>query len=233
MISAWGDAVYSLAQMNQATLHRPRTAYEVFELDETAPDEVVKFIVKPAVFFVPERPNRRRSDLYVVVKGWLTFAGPDFTSIPLKTKDFGTEVAYFRSKDGALQHVYGAHYDMDEGRAGHPVFHAQFGSQFASSGAIREQFQVEGEFNNLIGTTLGTVRTPSAQMDVFSVLTQIGADHLMGEASAAEVHRAFEQLKTACDFLIGAAHRMAFLNTERARSCYRSTHWYDAPAPNG
>jgi len=228
--SAWDQAVHGVGQMNQSSLIKP--AYNIFQLDQNAPDDVVKINVGPIVFNVPERPNHRRADLFIVVKGWLTFEGPDFRTLPLKTKDFGTEVAYFRSKANGLEHVYGAHYDMDEVRPGHPVFHAQISAQVEFGASVQELFGLDAQVINKMESILGTVRTPSAQMDVFSVVTQICADHLMGEAAAAEVSGAFKGLRQACDFLIGAAHRLAYLNTVPAIDCYRSTHWYDSPAAN-
>ena len=230
--TGWDKAVHGMAQMNQSSLIRPQTAYNIFRLDKNAPDQVVKVDVGPIVFYVPERPNHRGPDLFIVVKGWLTFEGPDFRTLPLKTKDFGTEVAYFRSKASGLEHVYGAHYDMDEVRAGHPVFHAQIGAQMEFGANVQELFGLDTQVTNKMESILGTVRTPSAQMDVFSVITQICADHLMGEAAPDEVSGAFKGLRKASEFLIGAAHRLAYLNSAPAIDCYRSTHWYESPAAN-
>lgn len=229
VVTAWDNAIHGLKQMSQASIVKPTTSYEIFKLDADTPDDVIKFNVGPVVFLVPERPNRRGPDLYIVVKGWLSFQGPDFRTEPLKTKDFGTEVAYFRSKQGALEHVYGAHYDMDEVRPGHPVFHAQFASQLAFGERIHHEFRVDDNLVDSIAPTLGTVRVPSAQMDIFSVITQICADHLLGQGAGPDVQAAFSKMRSACDFFIGAAHRLTFLNGLPATTCYRSTHWYESP----
>lgn len=229
---AWQSATFGLTQMYQASQIAPSSGFEVFRIDTAAPDAVVKLDFGPIVFYVPERPNRRGPDLFVVAKGWLTFEGPDFKAAPLRTKTFGTEVAYFRQKGGALEHVYGAHYDMDEENAGHPVFHVQFGSKQAFGGAVHELFKRDEAVVDKTGVILGTVRTPSAQMDIFSVLAQIGADHLMGPSPSPEVKKAFTGLRSSCDFLVGAAHRLAYLNGAHAAGCYRAAHWYEAPAAN-
>ena len=229
---AWQKAVFGLTQMSQASQIAPPNAYEVFRVDPAAPDDVVKLDFGPIVFHVPERPNRRGPDLFVVAQGWLTLEGPDFKAVPYRTKTFGTEVAYFRQKAGNLEHVYGAHYDMDEEKPGHPVFHAQFGSKHAFGGAVRDLFKLDEAVVDRTGVILGTVRTPSAQMDIFSVLAQICADHLMGPAPSDEVKQAFTGLRTSCDFLVGAAHRLAYLNDQHAAGCYRAAHWYEAPAAN-
>ena len=227
---AWEQAVHSMQQMYQASVVKPADLFAIFRVDPDSGDDEVKLLVGPIVFNVPERPNRAKADLYIVVEGWLTFEGPDFKGTPLRTKNFGTQVGYFRSRAGALEHVYGAHYDMDEARFGHPVFHAQIGPQLAFGGNVHDQFSVAGEILPGMGNTLKTVRTPSAQMDVFAVMTQICADHLIWKDSSVEVMGAFTGLRASCDFLIGAAHRLAYLNAAQAAHCYRSTHWYDAPA---
>lgn len=228
--TAWEQAVHSMQQMYQASVVKPANPYEIFSADSGAGNDEVKLLVGPIVFNVPERPNRAKADLYIVVEGWLTFEGPDFKAAPLRTKNFGTQVGYFRSKAGALEHVYGAHYDMDEVRPGHPVFHAQIGPQLAFGGNVQDQFSVEGEIVADMGNILKTVRTPSAQMDIFAVMIQICADHLIWKDSSVEVMGAFTGLRASCDFLVGAAHRLAYLNAVPAAHCYRSTHWYGAPA---
>ena len=229
---AWQNAAFGLTQMSQASAIAPQNAYEVFRIDAAAPDDVVKLDFGPIVFHVPERPNRRGPDLFVVATGWLTLEGPDFKAKPLKTRTFGTEVAYFRQKAGILEHVYGAHYDMDEEKPGHPVFHAQFGSNPASASAVAVLFKRDEAVVDRTGGILGTVRTPSAQMDIFSVLAQICADHLVGPTPSSEVKTAFTGLRSSCDFLVGAAHRLAYLNGEHAAGCYRAAHWYEAPTAN-
>ncbi len=226
VIDAWNDAIYALRQLSQASNVLPTSPFEIFKFDENAPADTVKLTVSPVVFNVKVRPNRRTANLFIVVEGWLSFEGPDFSTTSLKTKGFGTKVAYFRSKDGTLEHIYGAHYDMDEVSFGHPVFHTQIRSQVEFGTTIGNLFGLDGRADNCMGTILRTVRTPSAQMDVFSVLTQICADHLMDDQPAWEVRDAFQRMRNACGFLVGAAHRMAFLNTGSAIGCYRSTHWY-------
>lgn len=229
---AWQNATYGLTQMYQASQVAPRNGFEVFRIDPAAPADVVKLDFGPIVFYVPERPNRRGPDLFVVAQGWLTFEGPDFRVEPLRTRTFGTEVAYFRQKAGNLEHVYGAHYDMDEEKPGHPVFHAQFKSREELGAAVLELFKRNESIVDMTGSILGTVRTPSAQMDIFSVLAQICADHLIGPAPSPEVKKAFTGLRSSCDFLVGAAHRLAYLNGDHAAGCYRAAHWYEAPAAN-
>lgn len=223
---AW-DAVRSgLQKIYPSCDVRPSQGYDIFEFDDRAEGDEVKFVIKPIVFMIPERATRPNPNLYVVVKGWLSFEGPNLRTAPLRTKSFGTEVGYFRSKKQVVEHVYGAHYDLDECKPGHPVFHAQISPQMDLLASINERFRQEWIAEDKVTPILPNVRTPSAQMDVFSVIAQLCADHLIHDKSGPEVHNAFTRMRTATDFFIGAAHRMTYLNSAMAPGCYRSTHWY-------
>jgi hypothetical protein len=117
---------------------------------------------------------------------------------------------------------------MDKTQYGHPVFHAQVCSQEALKTVICDQFHEP--FHAGTDCTKGllrNVRTPTAQMDAFSVITQISADHLLTDASNNEVRNAFARLRGACDFFAGAAERLPYLSSDTAARCYRSTHWYE------
>lgn len=222
----WTDVRSAFARMEPSSDIRPLTALEVFRPDSSSPD--AKFDVGPVVFHVPERASDYEANIYVVVKGWISFGQPTEGDTRRTTLHFGTEVGYFRVKGDTLEHVYGVHYDMDEVLPGHPVFHAQLRSRVGMSAHVDELFHTSfGDPEDHAASLLRNVRTPTAQMDVFSVITQIGADHLMAESSGTEVHAAFQQLREACDFFIGAAGRLAYLSTTRAANCYRSTHWYE------
>nr|WP_314122998.1 hypothetical protein [uncultured Brevundimonas sp.] len=227
--TAWSKALLGLRQMDQSAAIRPDSAFDVFKLDQNAPDDVVKLNVGPIVLNVPERANRGRSDLYVVVEGWLVFEGDFAAASPLQTKSYGTNVAYFKRKGDDLEQVYGAHYDMDEVRFGHPVFHAQIGTNLDLAQSVKALFRLDLNVVSRMGSILGNVRLPSAQMDVFAAITQICADHLVGQNSAADVRRAFDDLRGASDFLVGAAHRLDYLNGAIAANCYQSRHWYSSP----
>lgn len=190
-----------------------------------------KFEVGPLVFSVPERPSSGTANLYIVLSGWIIFAPARNGDDRSTTWEFGTEVGYFKMKDDRLVHVYGAHYDMDETLIGHPVFHAHVSSQAKLAGAIDKEFHLAFEAeNDLMASLLRNVRTPTAQMDIFSVITQIGADHLVSDTSGAEVKEAFHLLREACDFFVGAAGRISYLNCDEAAKCYRATHWYNREA---
>jgi hypothetical protein len=205
---------------------RPQQAADIFKFDgEAGPSH---FSVGPVVLKIPERPGRSEPDLFVVVEGWIAFDKFDEEGRP-NTLKFGTKVGYFRILlDGGLEHVYGSHFDMDEHLIAHPVFHGQMASQVGLGESIADLFHSDFEVrkDHAVGL-LGNVRTPTAQMDVFSVLTQVGADHLVNEKSDTVVREGFDELRRACDFFNGAGHRFAFLYDPPATHCYRSTHWYE------
>jgi hypothetical protein len=224
--NAWQGVLAAMRQMHPSSQIRPPNATDIFSPDSYAVESKVG--VGPIVLNVPERANYREANLYIVISGWISFGDPLDGDQKRTTLHFGTRVGYFRLKDGQLVHVYGVHYDMDEELAGHPVFHAQMCSQADFGSAITDKFKIPFDAGNdrAIGL-LRNVRTPTAQMDLFSVITQIAADHLMSDGSAPEVHAGFRALRESCDFFIGAAGRIARLNSLPATRCYRSTHWYN------
>jgi hypothetical protein len=228
---AWSNAGLEMRRMSGFVNIKPEKPADVFRLVGADEAMGVKIDILPVVFNLPERRSSGKPNLYVVVKGWLIFEGPDYKQVPLLTKEFGTEIAYFRSKGKALHHVYGAHYDMDEVLLGHPVFHAQMKSMAAMSHVAIDRFNLGSDVStdDAISGVLGTVRTPSSQMDLFSVMIQLSADHLLGKGAGPVELEAFSNLRKSCDFLRGAAHRMDFMNHEAAAKCYRATHWYASP----
>lgn len=224
---AWNGAIDGMKSMSQAIIVKPEVPNLVFRRARSNVQGVVKLSVGPVVFNVPERANHGRANLYIVVTGWLSlYAQRRENGRTMRTNDFGTRVAYFRLKDHKLWHVFGAHYDFDTNSKGHPVFHMQVGPQMEIGQKIGEHFGRLEERVNELGKIARTVRTPTAQMDFFSVFTQICADHLLWRNSPPDVHRAFERTRESCNFFVGAAHKLAFLRERTASECYRSIHWY-------
>ncbi|MCY4560059.1 MAG: hypothetical protein OXF79_27605 [Chloroflexi bacterium] len=225
--TAWTQAIHHVKQICQSSDVRPQMPAQVFTLDTNAADDYVKLSVGPVVFHVNERPSRPGPNLFIVVTGWMSFEGPNFKTLPFHTRDFGTEVAYFRVKQDRLEHIFAAHYDMDDSDYRHPVFHAQLASHMDSSEHVRSFFSQDREVTNNMNKVLRTVRIPTAQMDVFSVLIQVCADHLIGQQPAPSTTSAFEDLKTASSFFVGAGNRFEYLHTAPAPNCYRASHWYN------
>lgn len=226
--SAWTKKIHGMRQMDAAANVLPQNPYEVFGVEEGPTDEWVTLNCGPAVFELRERAGAKRK-IYVVVKGSISVQESNARGGPLQTMCFTTNVAYFRAKRDRLEHVYGVHYDMDMRGGGHPVFHAQLGPVAELAGAIRDRFHVDGIVCNRVRPILRNVRTPTAQMDFFSVFTQLCADHLMSlelRNSSGQVTEAFKAVRRACNCLRGAAHRLSYLNGGEAPECYRSSHWY-------
>ena len=224
--TAWTGAIQYFRQISQSADVLPRTAGEIFALDQTAPANVIKFLIAPTVFHISERASRAGPNLFVVVSGWLSFEGPDFRQHPLRTSDFGTQVAYFRTSSNSLDHIFGAHYDMDESDYRHPVFHAQLHSYAQSADHVRNLFSRNQRTSDHMRNVFRTARIPTAQMDIFSVLVQISADHLIGQRPAPATTTAFGKLKDTVGFMIGAGHKASYLNSPPASTCYRAIHWY-------
>lgn len=228
--SAWSGVRSAIAKLGTGTDIRPNNVAAVFGVDARV-DGGVRITAGPIVFHVPEKPSSSGAELYVVLSGWLVLSPKPDHEQKRYTRQFGTKVGYFRQKGAELTHVYGTHYDMDEQLPGHPVFHAQMCSQAGFAEHIAAEYHTTfGAPLDLSEGLLANVRTPTAQMDVFSVITQIGADHFVSETSAPEIRRAFGDLRSACDFFYGAAGQLSYLNEPPASQCYRSTHWYERSA---
>lgn len=222
--TAWQGILGALRKFHSEVQVRPGDAGAVFHIDRSG--AFPRFEVRPVTFCVPERAGSGSPDLYIAVEGWIAFDEPLKVDPRPTTRGYGTRVGYFRLDGSGLSHVYGTHYDMDDSVPGHPLFHAQLGSQLELGCAVRQHYRIAGGLVDKTVDLLRNVRTPTAQMDVFSVITQIGADHLLSERSDDERLQAFLRLRQACDFFMGAAGRVARLNQQPAPSCYRSTHWY-------
>ncbi len=225
---ACSDVLSGLPRMYSTCDVRPRPGTSVFQIHDNpdAADDEIWFKFGPIVFLLPERATHRECSLYVSVEGLLAFEKRDRKETP-RTKAFGTKIGYFRIHKGQpAEHVYGAHYDIDDNSFGHPVFHSQISAQMDLLTSVNELYRIDLTAEDKVGPILKNVRTPTAQMDVFSVITQLCADHLIYEHSTKEVQKAFSDLLAATDFFVGAACRMPHLNSASASTCYRSTHWY-------
>lgn len=226
---AWRTKIREMHKMDQAARVQPENPYQVIRMNEELTDGSVRLDCGPAVFKLRERAGRGNRRIYVVVQGSICVQEKSGPGGMLQTMCFGTKVGYFRSKGDRLDHVYGVHYDMDTRGNGHPVFHGQLGPAEEFAEAVQDRFRVGGNLNNHVEHILRNVRTPTAQMDFFSVVTQLCADHLMEINPAGadrRVTEAFEGVRQACTCLQGAGHRLSRLNSDIASKCYRSSHWY-------
>ena len=220
----WRVVHAGVKRMHNGSDVRPADAGTIFRLAAEGDGEIA-CDVGPVVFKFPERATHGVPRLYIAVSGRLVlqvFVGNDE---PLRIMSFGTRVGYFRQKDRTLEHVYGVHYDCAHQQIGHPLFHAQMGPQGHFAGNINGYFRQNWQLKDYITPVLRTVRSPSAEMDVFSVFVQICADHLMWEGSGTITTDAFAKIRDSCGLLGGVAEGLPdFQTTLPCR--FRSARWY-------
>jgi hypothetical protein len=227
LVQQWSEVTAVLERMSPGASVSPSDGWAIIHDAPASSNDLIKFVLEPVVFNVPERGNHSNAGLFIVVEGWLEVRRADFAAnSELVTHAFATRAAYFRSHANELEHVYGAHYDVTVDELGHPVFHAQMRSFLELGSHVRTQYQRTDAFVDKVDGVLRNVRVPTAQMDFFSFTLQVFADHLLVRQSGKEVKEAFNTLLQKSEFLRGAAVRSARLSTEAARLCLRSRHWY-------
>jgi hypothetical protein len=227
VMERWNLAMAQFARLNMPRV-LPGDAHAIFSIVNypKTPDEI-GIEVKPVVFNLPERANGS-PNLFVVVEGRISF---DESAIQndksLRTMGFNTRAAYFRKKADELEHVYGAHYDFAPDEIGHPAFHAQMRSYLGHNQWVVKYFEMtECTSNDRVDRLLRNVRLPTAQMDFFSFVLQLCADHLLSKDSGEEERAAFGSLKTASASIRGAAFRVPRLANPATQECLRANHWY-------
>lgn len=229
LVSQWDHLQAEIGRLHPAAEVRPSDGYAVFRPVEGSSPAIARFDLSQVVFNLPERADHLSTDLFVVVEGRLSFGRQDFRELDiLATQEFGTKVAYFRRSPTSLTHVYGAHYDFSLNEVGHPVFHGQVRSYLELSEKVKACYGVDQTVDDRVNGLLRTVRVPTAQMDIFSLVVQLCADHLLYTHSGPEEKAAFNSLLQKGAFCQGAAFQVPRLQTEEARTCYRTRHWYAA-----
>lgn len=189
--------------------------------------DVNEFDIGPVVFHVPERGNSTKKVMYVVAEGHLTLGADQCGNDDrIAVCKFGTKVAYFRHKPGFLEHVYGAHYDAAFDELGHPVFHSQMDNLEDLGKHVKELYKIDAVVKTSMRGVLCTVRVPTAQMDFFSLVLQVFADHFLTEGSGNEIKTAFNKLLASSRFLTGSADQSTALSGTIKNTCYRARHWY-------
>ena len=227
LVQQWSEVVGTLERMRQSASVSPNDAHTNIREVTSSSNDIVKFELCPVVFNVPEKADHRNIALYVVTEGWIELSRQEFRDgRGLVTHAFATRAAYFRQKKNSLEHVYGAHYDVAFNELGHPTFHSQIRSFMDLSSYVTREYKVNNQLINHLEGVLRNVRLPTAQMDFFSLILQLFADHLLMRNSGEEEKSAFNALLRKDEFLRGAAGRSPRLTAQVARSCYRSLHWY-------
>lgn len=229
LVNHWNGVRDHLRRVNSGIQFQPNDGYTIFQPDYTkSSDEILVFKIAPVVVNLPERGDKSKSELFVVAEGELSFNGIQYANTKrLVSSGFATHVGYFRQGSSELQHVYGVHYDFDLRRPAHPVFHAQmtsFGEPFVEH--VRQHFSINLPLDDRVKGMLQNVRLPIAQLDFFSLIIQLAADHLMWEHSGDEEKKAFNDLLQLDGNLVGASASAPWLCIGTATPCHRALHWY-------
>lgn len=129
LMNQWDAVRECIERLNNSATVSPTDAWKLFQVGHSDAD-VVTFAIGSTLLIFPERANDMLSEMHIVVRGQLTIDKKHFeVEDQIRTIAFKSEAGYFRLKrDGNLQHVFGAHYDLAEDEVGHPAFHVQLKS---------------------------------------------------------------------------------------------------------
>ncbi|CAE6762306.1 hypothetical protein XA1311A_19470 [Xanthomonas arboricola] len=208
----------------------PPQATSIFVHDNAGPATpgATTFNIKPITFVVPERANSPYDQIFIVAQGRIGICTIDANA--LNTKDFSTEVAYFRRQDDGdrnslkLDHVYGAHFDYAPGQPGHPLFHAQMNDMDELKKVVEAKYRVPTDNgSNFMSSILRNTRLPTAQMDMFAFMLQVAADHLICEVSTPAQMKTLKDLADEVSAVKGTQDLIQAITNNQ---CTRSVHWY-------
>jgi hypothetical protein len=227
LMARWAAVCGCATELGNSVDIRPSDGYAVVQHEATR-DGRAEFCIKPVVFTLPELADLTNKDFYIVVEGLISLDRQAFKdSGVVRTLSFSTHVAYFRYTKEGFQHMYGAHYDFALSEVGHPVFHVQLKSFAPLFAAVNEQYGQSFEVaDDCMRGIPKRMRIPCAQMDAFSLCSQLIADHLLWKNSSPEELERFAHLLQDQRNLHGAAFQVARLQEEAAINCYRGIHWY-------
>jgi len=234
IIDEWRWTATELARLGTVFV-RPSDVLSFIRVGERTSDAVIAIDIGPVALSVPERASSSKR-LYVYVTGFFQFSRQTWEDGEmLETTHVSAEAAYFRAHQEGLVLVHGAHYDHAPSHLGHPVFHLQLRGSLVEYGSfVQAQFGLNGEIRDGISETLRNVRSASAQVDVFSLLLQVGADQLLDKNSGREQRRAFNKLRdraVLCGSLcrdgeVAGVQAIPSSCPTVAFRCYRARHWY-------
>ena len=221
LCKAWDNSFTEMRKLGHYINANPKSGREIFLNDEKCKLDAINFKTVPVILELPERLNRKSSNILVVLTGKLSF-NKSTTKNQLITEKYSTSTEYFRKKEGNLIFLGALHHDYDEEeQISHPRFHSQFSNRimrFKDSYLFKEYPKPEEckAFNFLANT-----RIPTLQLDFFSSLLNLCADHLINDKdSRPEI---FEKIYKNCNFFQSASppHRIV-----ENSPCIRSIHLY-------
>jgi hypothetical protein len=230
LLTEWSRTKHHLKQLNNIFEHRPRTDPEIVRQGDRNSDDSVSLNIGPVGFLVPER-DLSSGRLFIYLEGALEFSREVWTeSGQLAITNTIAEGAYFKVRDGKLVLVYGSHYDYAPGHQGHPAFHHQLRDHLSDYGEfIKQQFNLSYPIGDAFDGVLRTVRVPTAQMDAFSCMLKIAADHLLPKGLSPRQRDAFNALQgseTLCGGHCNGQPPPSLQPYRLPYTCYRARHWY-------
>jgi hypothetical protein len=231
LLSEWSRTKTNLQQLNSTFNYRPRDDEAIVRQGDRSSAESVSLDVGPLAFNVPERGDSSIGRLFIYLDGSLEFSRKTWIdSGRLEITSTTAEAAYFAVRKGELVLVYGGHYDYALGQQGHPAFHHQLRNNLFEGGEfIKQQFNLSYQIKDGLEGVLRNVRVPSAQMDAFSCMLKIAADHLLPQGPSPHQRDAFNALRgssTLCGISCNAQSPPSLLPHVLPYSCYRARHWY-------
>ena len=230
--NAWKEVTKIMTQISGNIKIDPTTPSDIFRVIDLK-SEVKIFIKVPIAFTIPERTKSKnqkvkQKSLIIVLSGRVSFEKHESSesliltdSGKFKTKNFGTNVEYYRVIKGyknRLKFLCSVHYDFEKDKLNHPVFHAQFNNK---PKLIYDTTFSNFHINVPDDDIFQNFRIPSTQHDIFSTLVQLSGDHLLSDSD-----EAFEKLmaiRLISDFFVSADFKSE-LNTEP--QCMRSIRFF-------
>lgn len=228
MSIAWTELSASIGRIAADCQVRPGSFDQVFDID-LEDDNSIKVEIKPVAFRLKEKASDDRAEMFATVQGKVNFtigAGMD----PPLACYFKSEVAYFRllgAGSNKVDHVLGIHYDYDDRRPAHPVFHAQLTSLHQQIDTINAHYKPGVALRtDMMQNVARKVRLPTAHMDPLAVFVQLLADHLINENSGSVETTAFEKARAALMFFQSDPDRSKRLSIVGEKNCFRGPRWY-------
>lgn len=221
----WLKAQHTVMGINSGAHLRPKDHTKAFTYSSSTP-ETTTFDFEAITFKLPERGENSALDLYIVISGNIVIRRSSASAASLQTDSFKTIAAYFKYKNGQANHTCGMHHDFDLQTPRHPFFHSQFRDYPELWPVAATEFKLDAQVNNFMQNILGTVRIPTAQLDIFSLFAQVFADHLLHKNSPKDAYGHFNSFLSHANGLQGAAFQLPKLANIQTAHCYRAHHWY-------
>lgn len=233
LATEWSRIQVDLARLGNVSIS-PADDTRILKLSPDARAEEIAIDFGPVVFNVPERGTHLTNRLFIYIDGTYRFRRSAWEGEgEIETIGVQSKAAYFRlDSAGTLCLVHGVHFDHDPIGVGHPIFHMQHRGNFDTCGVfVRTECKIGGKVTSEISKTLRNVRSASAQLDAFSVILQVAADHLLPQSPTPDQRHAFNAMLSrgmlCCKYCCaGEPQRAPESAPTGPFRCFRARHWY-------